>query len=50
MKNSTRKAIKSMLYLLCLLLSANAFAVVVTLDIDESTDPPTLFVSNNTAQ
>lgn len=34
----------------CLLLSANAFAVVVTLDVDESTDPPTLYVSNNNAQ
>lgn len=34
----------------CLLVSANAFAVVVTLDVDDSTDPPRLYVSNNNAQ
>jgi len=33
-----------------LMLSANVFAVVVNLDVDESQDPPTLYVSNNNAQ
>lgn len=34
----------------CLLSSANVMAVVVTLDVDENSDPPTLYVSNNNAQ
>ncbi len=50
MKPSITTVIKSGLWILFLALSADVFAVVVTLDVDESQDPPLLYVSNNNAR
>ena len=49
LKKIIRNAMNTGMFSFYLLMSVNVDAVVVTLDVDESADPPILHVSNNNA-